>query len=219
MPGSGVGRAQGSRLRAGEEGKATAKDHGEPMHRVVVFVGSLRADSFNRKLARSVERLAKDRLTFEYAEIGDLPMYNDDLWKDPPAVVLRHKELIAGADAVLLVTPEYNRSVPPVLVNAIAWGSRPLGKNAWSGKTAAIIGASNGSIGTAVSQAQLRSSAVILGLVLLSQPEVYINWKPDMLDEAGNFRDEKTTAFLEGFVKKFDAWITRQEAGAAAVAK
>jgi chromate reductase len=115
---------------------------------------------------------------------------------------------------VLLVTPEYNRSVPPVLMNAIDWGSRPFKDNAWSGRTAAIIGASNGNIGTAVAQGHLRSSATILGMHLLGQPEVYFTWKPDMVDEHGAFKDEKTTKFLEGFVDRFAKWIDRLAAGA-----
>lgn len=184
------------------------------MHRIAVLVGSLRAESINRKFARALERLARDRFLFEYVEIGDLPMYNDDLWKDPPAPVVRLKERIAAADALLIVTPEYNRAVPPVLVNAISWGSRPFGKNVWAGRTTAIVGVSNGNIGTAVAQSQLRSSAVILGMTLLAQPEVYFTWKPDTADEAGDFKDEKTRAFLDGFLRKFDAWIVRQAAGA-----
>lgn len=184
------------------------------MHHVAVFVGSLRAESINRKLAQAIERLAEGRLEFEYVPIGDLPMYNDDLWKDPPQTVLRLKERIRAADAVLLVTPEYNRSVPPVLMNAIDWGSRPFKDNAWSGRTAAIIGASNGNIGTAVAQGHLRSSATILGMHLLGQPEVYFTWKPDMVDEHGAFKDEKTTKFLEGFVDRFAKWIDRLAAGA-----
>lgn len=189
------------------------------MHHVAVFVGSLRAESFNRKFARSLERLATGRFEFEYVEIGDLPMYNDDLWKEPPAPVVRLKSRIEAADALLFITPEYNRAVPPVLVNAIAWGSRPPGHNAWAGKVAAITGVSNGNIGTAVAQSQLRSSAVILGMILLGAPEVYFTWKPEMVDEAGDFTDEKTRAFLEGFLRKFERWIERIGAPAPAPAQ
>jgi chromate reductase len=179
------------------------------MHNIAVFVGSLRAESFNRAFARALERLAGERFRFHYVEIGDLPMYNDDLWKDPPAPVTRLKADIAKADAILFVTPEYNRSVPPLIVNAIAWGSRPFGKNAWAHKPCALAGVSNGNIGTAVAQSHLRSMAVILGLHVLSAPEVYFTMKPETLDDAGAFADAGTRKFLDGFLGKFAAWIDR----------
>lgn len=179
------------------------------MHEIAVFVGSLRAESINRRFAKALERLAGDRLRFHYVEIGDLPMYNDDLWQDPPAAVTRLKADIEKADAILFVTPEYNRSVPPVLVNAIAWGSRPKGKNSWGRKPAAITGVSNGNIGTAAAQSQLRSVAVILGLHLLVGPEVYFTMKPETLDDNGDFADPKTRTFIEGFLSKFEAWVER----------
>lgn len=179
------------------------------MHNITVFVGSLRAESLNRKFTKALERLGGDRFAFHYVEIGDLPMYNDDLWEDPPAPVRRLKQDIEKAEAILFVTPEYNRSVPPVLVNAIAWGSRPKGKNSWGHKPCAIAGVSNGNIGTAAAQSQLRSVLVILGLHLLSAPEVYFTLKPETLDASGDFVDPSTRKFLTGFLDKFAAWIDR----------
>ena len=177
------------------------------MHTLAVIVGSLRAGSINRKFARALELLGKDRFVFDYIELGDVPMYNDDLWASPPAPVLRLKADIARADAVLFVTPEYNRGVPPLVINAISWASRPFGKNAWAGKPASVIGASNGVIGTAAAQAQLRSVVVTLGMVLMGQPEIYFHSKPGLIEDDGRITDEKTQAFLEGYLKKFDAWI------------
>ncbi len=179
------------------------------MRHIAVFVGSLRAESINRRFAKALERLAGDRFAFDYVELGDVPMYNEDLWRDPPAPVTRLKADIERAEAILFVTPEYNRSVPPLLVNALAWGSRPKGKNSWGHKIAAITGVSDGNIGTAAAQSQLRSVAVILGLHLLVGPEVYFTMKPETLDDNGDFADPKTRAFLEGFLRKFEGWIER----------
>lgn len=185
------------------------------MHRIAVLVGSLRAESINRKLGRALERLAGDRFAFDFVELGDIPMYNEDLWESPPPSVLRLKADVEKADAVLFITPEYNRSVPPVLSNAISWASRPKGKNSWARKPASVIGASNGAIGTAVAQSQLRSVVVILGTVLMGQPEVYFNMKPGLVDDAHDVTDEKTRAFLESYLSRFDAWIKRVGTGTA----
>ncbi len=181
------------------------------MYDIAVFVGSLRAESINRRFAKALERLAGDRfgLRFRHVELGDIPIYNEDLWRDPPAPVTRLKADIERADGLLFVTPEYNRSVPPLLVNAIAWGSRPKGKNSWGHKPAAITGVSDGRIGTAAAQSQLRSVAVILGLHLLVGPEVYFTMAADTLDANGEFADEKTRTFLEGFLKKYAGWVER----------
>ena len=112
------------------------------MHKVLVIVGSLRSGSLNRKLAGALEKLASDRLEFTYADLSDLPLYNDELWSDTPAVVSKLKADIEAADGVLFVTPEYNRTYSAVIGNAIHWGSRPYGKNSWAGKPAAITGTS-----------------------------------------------------------------------------
>jgi chromate reductase len=179
------------------------------MHKVAVFVGSLRRESLNLKLAKAIERLAKDSLSFHFAEIGDLPLYNDDLWEAPPEAVLRLKRDIEGADAVLFVTPEYNRSISPALKNAIDWGTRPWGKNSWAGKPGAIIGCSPGAVGTAAAQAHLRSLMAPIDIALMAQPEVYIVFKPDLVDEQGEIANADTRAFLSDFVGRFTTWTGR----------
>lgn len=179
------------------------------MHQVAVIVGSLRKESINRKFAKGLARLGAETFAFNLLEIGDLPIYNDDLWSEPPESVLRLKREVEAADAVLFVTPEQNRSIPPVLKNAVDWASRPKGKNSWAGKPTSIIGTSGGAIGTAVAQEHLRSVAVILGTVLMGQPEVYFVTKPEHIDGNGDFPDPTTRKFLEGYLAKFDAWIQR----------
>jgi chromate reductase len=177
------------------------------MYKIAVVVGSLRQESLNLKLAKALEKLGGPRFEFDYAEIGELPMYNDDLWQNPPASVLKFKRTIDGADAVLLVTPEFNRSIPAVLKNALDWGSRPYGRSSWSGKPASIVGTSPGVIGTAAAQAQLRSIAVVLDLIVLGQPEVYFAWKPGLIDENSEITDDTTREFLEGYLARFEAFI------------
>ncbi|HEY5364873.1 MAG TPA: NADPH-dependent FMN reductase, partial [Casimicrobiaceae bacterium] len=148
------------------------------MKNIVVLVGSVRAESINLKFAKALQKIAQSRFTFFYAAISELPFYNDDLWKEPPAAVLELKRRVEAADAVLFVTPEYNRSIPGVLKNAIDWGSRPWGKSSWTGKPCAIVGTTGGVVGTAVAQAQLRTIVPVLDMVLLGQPEVYFRTMP-----------------------------------------
>jgi chromate reductase len=179
------------------------------MHAVLVLVGSFRRGSFNRQLARGLEKLAAGRLKFTFAPIEELPHYNDDLWSDPLQVVLDFKQAIVSSDAVLVVTPEYNRSIPGIVKNALDWGSRPVGQNAWSGKPAAVCGASRGAIGTAAAQSQLRSIIPAVGLSLMSQPEVYIAFKDGLVAEDGEITVESTRAFLAQFITAFSDWIDR----------
>jgi len=179
------------------------------MYTVAVIVGSLRRDSINRKFAKALARLAQPKLRFNFVEIGDLPLYNDDLWQTPPASVLRLKRDIESADAVLFVTPEYNRSITPALKNALDWGTRPWGKNSWAGKPAAIVGASPGQIGTAAAQAELRSIAPVLDLILMVQPEVYFTMKPGLIDENEVITEDTTREFLERWADRFAAFIGR----------
>lgn len=180
-------------------------------HSVAVIVGSLRKASINRQLATALAGLAKGRLDFNLVEIGDLPLYNDDLWQDArgPAPVERLKHQIEAADAVLLVTPEYNRAVPGVLGNALDWGSRPSGKSSWSGKPAACCGASPGAIGTAAAQIHLKAQMVTLGMVPMGHPEFYLTFKPDQFAADGSVSDEGTRKFLQGFVNAFAAHVER----------
>ncbi len=167
---------------------------------VAVVVGSLRKDAINLKLAKVLEKLAAGKLVFDYVEIGDLPLYNDDLWVDPPASVLRMKEQIKAADSVLMLTPEYNRSYAGILKNAMDWGSRPYGQGCWRGKAAAVTGASPGALGAAVGQARLRNDLVSVGMIVMPVPEAYIQWKPEAYDAENNVTDESTRAFLQSYV-------------------
>ena len=181
------------------------------MARVAVFVGSLRRDSINRKLAQALAKLAAPRgLDLQLVELADLPHYNDDLWAAPagaPPAVLRLKRTVEEADAVLFVTPEYNRSIPGLLKDVIDWASRPWGKNSWTGKPGAIAGASGGKIGTAVAQSQIRSSLVVLDVALMGQPEAYVQVTPGLIDADFNLTDESVEKFLTGFVAAFADWI------------
>jgi len=183
------------------------------MQKVAVFVGSLRADSINLKFAKALEKLADGKLSFFYPDLGALPLYNDDLWSNPPASVLKLKEDIERADAVLFVTPEYNRTIPSVLSNALFWGSRPWGKNSWSDKPGSVVGTSPGGIGTAVAQSHLRSVVTNLDVILMGQPEVYFQTKPGLIDADSNVTDPQTKAFLEGYVNRFAGWVQRHAQG------
>jgi chromate reductase, NAD(P)H dehydrogenase (quinone) len=177
------------------------------MHTVAVLVGSLRRESIHRKLAKALAKLGQAKFKFNFVELGDLPIYNEDLWQDPPASVLRMKRDIEQADAVLFVTPEYNRSIPPVIKNAIDWGTRPWGKNSWAGKPASVVGTSPGNVGTAAAQAHLRSIAPVLDLVVMGQPEVYLVNRPGLIDENDDITDDTTREFLDGYLARFAAFI------------
>lgn len=178
------------------------------MHRVAVLVGSLRRGSINLKLAKALEALGAGGFEFRYPDL-DLPLYNEDRWSDPPAGVTALKAAVEAADAVLFVTPEYNRSVTPAIKNAVDWGSRPWGKSSWTGKPAGIVGASPGAIGTAVAQSQLRSTLMILSLRVMPQPEVYLTVKEGLFAEDGSLADESTAKFLKGYLDKLAAWIDK----------
>ncbi|WP_454883372.1 NADPH-dependent FMN reductase [Sphingomonas oryzagri] len=179
------------------------------MPTIAVLVGSLRKESINRQLATAIGRLAGDRLDFQLVEIGDLPLYNDDLWQDPPASVLRMKREVEAADGVLFVTPEYNRSFSPAIKNAIDWGTRPWGRNSWEAKPAAIIGTSPGAIGTATAQNALKGLLTVCDMVLMGQPELYFTWKAYLFDAEGNVLDEKTRDFFNAWIERFEAWVIR----------
>ena len=176
------------------------------MYRIAILVGSLRKESINAIYAKALEKLGADQFTFDVVDM-DLPLYNNDLWDNPPAKVLALKDAIRSASGVLIVTPEYNRSVPAVTKNAIDWASRPYGDNAWSGKAVAITGASPGSQGTAVAQSQLRSTMTILGTHVLGEPEVYITFKPEVFAADGTVLNDGTAKFLKGFLDRFAALI------------
>jgi chromate reductase, NAD(P)H dehydrogenase (quinone) len=177
--------------------------------KIAVFVGSLRKDSFNRRLARAVEKLAPAELAFEHVRIDDLPLYSQDFDTAYPPVASRLKKDVESCDALLFVTPEYNRSVPGALKNAIDIASRPWGTNSFAGKPGAVIGTSIGSTGTALAQQHLRNTLVYLDVPMLAQPEVFIHFKDDLIADDGTIGNDGTRKFLQGFVDKYVAWITR----------
>jgi len=176
------------------------------MPKIALMVGSLRRESINATYAKALQKLGAGRFDFHAVDM-DLPLYNNDLWENPPAKVVALKEAIGAADGVLIVTPEYNRSMPAVTKNAIDWASRPYGESAWPGKAVAITGASPGGQGTAVAQSQLRSVMTILGTHVLSDPEVYITFKPEVFAPDGSVLNDGTARFLTGFLDKFAALI------------
>ncbi|WP_426700387.1 NADPH-dependent FMN reductase [Rhodanobacter sp. Col0626] len=176
---------------------------------VAVFVGSLRKDSFNRRLARAVEKLAPGEFTFKHIQIDDLPLYSQDFDAAYPAVATRLKKDVEAADALLFVTPEYNRSVPGVLKNAIDIASRPWGTNSFAGKPGAVLGTSIGSTGTAMAQQHLRNVLTYLDVHTLAQPEVFIHFKDELIADDGTFKNADTTKFLQGFVDRYVAWVKR----------
>ena len=180
-------------------------------YQIAVVVGSLRKDSFNRKLASAIVRLAPSEFSFKQLQISDLPLYNQDDEASPAPSVVRLKGEIAAAQGVLFVTPEYNRSMPGVLKNAIDHASRPYGKSAWAGKPAGVIGASVGAIGTAMAQQHLRNVLAYLDMPTLAQPEAFIHAKDGLFDESGNI-GEASRKFLQGWMDKYVAWV-KQHAG------
>ncbi|MGH8809717.1 MAG: NADPH-dependent FMN reductase [Noviherbaspirillum sp.] len=180
--------------------------------KVAVFVGSLRKESYNRKLANALIAMAPASLKLEIVEIGNLPLFNQDMEADLPEVVRDFKQRIQAADAVLFVTPEYNRSVPGVLKNAIDVGSRPYGQSAWNGKPGAVISASPGAIGGFGANHHLRQSLVFLNVPVLQQPEAYIGHAAKLFDEQGNIANEDKKEFLQKFLQSFEQWIARNAA-------
>lgn len=176
--------------------------------RIAVIVGSTRRDSINRKLAQALIKLAPASLDLAVSEIGDLPLYNQDDEGNLPAPVQRFKAELAAADGVLFVTPEHSRSIPAALKNALDWGARPWGQNSWTGKVAAVTGASPGALSTALAQQHLRQ---ILGAqgVVLSGGEAYIQFKPEMIGADGAIADGSTRKFLGNFIAEFTSLIVR----------
>ncbi len=176
--------------------------------KIAVIVGSLRRDSFNRKLATGLARLAPADFTFDVVEIGDLPLYNQDDDANQAPQVKRLKTAISAADGLLFVTPEYNRSVPGVLKNAIDHASRPYGQSAWGGKPAGVIGVSVGAIGTALAQQHLRNVLAYLDVPTLGAPEAFIQAK-DGLFEADGSIGAASRQFLQGWMDRYVAWVRK----------
>lgn len=176
--------------------------------KIAVIIGSLRKESFNRKIAKALIKLAPDSLEFEFIEIGQLPHYSEDHdGENPPAPWIQFREAIKACDGVLFVTPEYNRSVPGVLKNAIDVGSRPYGQSAWNGKPTAVISVSPGNIGGFGANHHLRQCFVFLNMPCLQEPESYIGQVTKLLDDKGNISNESTQKFLKTFIEKYSDWV------------
>jgi chromate reductase len=177
--------------------------------KVAVVVGSIRKDSINRKLAKALVKLAASDFEFDFLDLGDLPVFNQDHDQNPPAPVARVKAQVAAAGALLFVTPEHNRSLPTALKNVLDWASRPYGSNLWAGKPAAIAGASPGAVGTAVAQAHLRSVLGYLDVPTLGQPEMYIHFTQGLIDDQGTVTNDGTRKFLQGFMDRYVVWTRK----------
>lgn len=176
---------------------------------VAVIVGSLRKESFSRKLANALIPLSKPALELKLIEIGALPLYNEDGEKDVPAAWKTFRETVKPFDAVLFVTPEYNRSVPGCLKNAIDVGSRPYGSSVWSGKPAAVISNSPGNIGGFGANHHLRQSLVFLDMPVLQQPEAYIAGANKLVNDKGEIEDASKREFLTKIMQSFAGWIEK----------
>jgi chromate reductase len=175
-------------------------------YNIAVVVGSLRKDSFNKKLAKALEKLFPAEFSFTHVRIDDLPLYNQDDDGNQSAQVKRLKGEIAAAQGLLFVTPEYNRSLPGVLKNAIDHASRPYGQNAWAGKPAGVIGISVGAIGTALAQQHLRNVLAYLDVPVLGQPEAFVQAKEGVFNADGSLGDG-IKKFLQGWVNQYVDWV------------
>jgi chromate reductase len=180
-----------------------------PSFTVGYFVGSLSSKSINRKLANALVKLAPSELTLREIPIGNLPLYSYDFDSDYPPPARALKEAIDGVDAVIFVTPEYNRSVPGALKNAIDWASRPWGKNSFNRKPSATIGTSPGKIGTAVGQQHLRSILSFCNSPQMNAIEAYIQFTPGLISDDGEVTDQTTEEFLTNYMKEFCGFIER----------
>jgi len=178
-------------------------------HKIGYFVGSLASGSINRTLSKALIRLAPGDLEFTKIPIRDLPLYSYDYDADFPPAGRALKEAIEGSDGILFVSPEYNRSIPGALKNAIDWGSRPWGTNSFARKPTGIIGASPGSIGTAVMQSSMRAVLSFLDAPQLNAPEAYVKFNPDVFGSDGEVRDESTEAFLRHYMEEYHAFVQR----------
>jgi len=182
------------------------------MSKICVLVGSLREGSYNRLLARGLTQLAEARgVEFVEADLGGLPLYNQDQDDHPPAPVVALRDLVRSCDGALFVTPEYNRSIPGVLKNAIDHGSRPYGQSVWAGKPAGVIGTSIGQIGTALAQSHLRMVLAYLDMPVLDQPEAYIQWKEGLVSEDGAI-SPASRDFLGGWMARFLSLVEHHKA-------
>lgn len=180
--------------------------------KIAVLVGSLRKESFSRKTAKALIALAPESLIPEIIEIGGLPVYNQDLEEAPPDAWTDFRERLKGYDGFLFVTPEYNRSVPAVLKNAIDVGSRPYGKSVWDGKPGAVVSVSPGALSGFGANHHLRQSLVFLNVPTMPQPEAYIGGAANLFDDRGNLTNESTWEFFKKFMVAFAEWVARNAA-------
>jgi len=176
-------------------------------YKIAVIVGSLRKESFNLKTAKALKALAPESLSLELLNIAELPMFNEDLEATPPNEWTVFREQIIAADGLLFLTPEYNRSVPGVLKNAIDVGSRPYGKNSWDGKPAAVVSVSIGNICGFGANHHLRQSLVFVNVPAMAQPEAYIGGASALFDDSGNLTNDSTKKFLTDFMAAFEKWV------------
>ena len=176
---------------------------------IAVLIGSLRRDSYNRRLANAVQKLAPAEFSFKELRISDLSLYNQDDDGKPAEQVKRLKAEIGASQGVIFVTPEYNRSLPGVLKNAIDHASRPYGQSAWAGKPAGIVGGSIGAIGSAVSQQHLRGVLAYLDMPTLGQPEVFLQMDDSFFNSDGSIANERTKKFLQGWMDAYVGWVKR----------
>jgi len=188
-----------------------------PKVNVAVVVGSNRRDSINRKLAWAFAKLAADKLAVTFIRIDDLPMYNPDLESPLPASVARFKAELEAADTLLVFTPEHNRSIPAVLKNAIDWGTRPYGQNSWAGKLAAVAGTSPGALGTALAQQHLRQVLGAVGALVMGG-EVYVSFRPDLIDASNVITDAGTRTPLQSFADRIAETAGHLQASKPAIA-
>lgn len=179
------------------------------MKKIAVIVGSLRKESWNRKLALVLMKLAPASLDMHIVEIGQLPLYNQNLDEQPPQAWVQFREAMKTYQGVLFVTPEYNRSVPAPLKNAIDVGSRPYGQSIWDGKPGAVISASPGAIGGFRANQHLRQSFVFLDVYCMPQPEAYISSIDKILDAEGNILKDETRTFLQKYIDTFSRWVEK----------
>lgn len=177
--------------------------------RILGIAGSLRRESYNRAALRAATQLVPEGATIDVFELDDIPGFTQDAEQNPPAKVVELKQRIREADAILIVTPEYNYSVPGVLKNAIDWASRPYGDSAWNGKPAAIMGASVGALGTARAQYHLRQMFVFLNMFPINQPEVMISNASGRFDSQGNLTDEATKEIIRQLLQNLVEWTRR----------
>lgn len=180
------------------------------LYQVGMVVGSLRKESYNRQLAQAIMKMLPDDFSAEIIEIAALPLYDQDLDGKQADSVNQFKAHIAAKQAIIFVSPEYNRSIPGVLKNALDQGSRPYGKNVWNGKPAGVIGASMGAIGTALAQQHLRNVITYLDMPTLTQPEAFIHWQEGVTVDAQGQLTERTAIFVQKWVDAYVAWVRKQ---------